>query len=167
VCVCVSVRVFAIHACLSPARHPSSHRQQHAQPPQAMHAPFLPQEYQDFFVGGMDDNSVWSASMWNRMLSWARHGPPPAPLPPVGEALLSSNCTHTHTHTHTQRERERERERERQHTHSLTHSLTHSPTHSLTPDCRRERAGLARASTAPAAFRAHPASQAAAAPGQA
>jgi hypothetical protein len=46
-------------------------------------APFLPQQYQDFFVGGMDDNAAWTSFMWNRMLSWSRHGPPPAPLPPV------------------------------------------------------------------------------------
>ena len=46
-------------------------------------APFLPLQFQDFFMGGMDDNSAWTAFMWNRMLSWARHSPPPAPLPPA------------------------------------------------------------------------------------
>jgi hypothetical protein len=46
-------------------------------------APFLPAQFQDFFVGGIDDNSAWTNFVWPRMLAWARSGPPPGPLPPI------------------------------------------------------------------------------------
>ncbi len=45
-------------------------------------APFLPEQLLDYFLGGIDDNAVWSSFMWSRMLDWAINGPPSPPLPP-------------------------------------------------------------------------------------
>jgi hypothetical protein len=52
-------------------------------PEQVQPAPFLPEHYNDFFLGGIDDNAVWSGFMWNRMMGWALNGPPQGPLPPL------------------------------------------------------------------------------------
>eukprot|EP00042_Codosiga_hollandica_P054489 m.738714 g.738714 ORF g.738714 m.738714 type:complete len:865 (+) comp58911_c0_seq1:2-2596(+) len=48
-------------------------------------APFLGEQYIDFFLGGVDDMAAWSAFMWNRMLSWVID-PPTNPLPPMESA---------------------------------------------------------------------------------
>lgn len=50
-------------------------------PEEVQAAPFLPEYYMNYYIGGIDDNAVWSSFMWNRMLSWARHGPPNGTLP--------------------------------------------------------------------------------------
>ena len=55
-------------------------------PEQVRPAPFLAEHYNDFFLGGIDDNAVWSGFMWNRMIGWALNGPPQGPLPPLVSA---------------------------------------------------------------------------------
>ena len=61
-----------------------------AYPVEVQPAPFLPESYMDFTVGGLDDNSAWTGFMWNRMLRWAQHGPPDGTLPHATEAAASS-----------------------------------------------------------------------------
>ena len=55
-------------------------------------APFLPEQYLEFFLGGIDDMAVWSSFMWNRMLSWVMQ-PPTPPLPPMKEDLGKSRLS--------------------------------------------------------------------------
>lgn len=50
-------------------------------PEEVKNAPFLPENYVDYYLGGLDDMSVWSSIMWNRMVSWALQGPPNGTLP--------------------------------------------------------------------------------------
>jgi len=56
----------------------------------AQKAPFLPENFIEFPVGGVDDNAMWTGWMWNRFSSWVELGPPNDPPYPSLPGLKPS-----------------------------------------------------------------------------